>query len=209
MSGGFQKIFQYVTAGTEDAREPGFSYIPPAWIGPPNGELGWAVPLSLVVTRSEQAVVAIRQATAYSHGVVLDVVALGRGLSEPEASRLMHEQHLAPDEEESSPGFLRVGVELAGGARASNLGTRRPPPIESADEPEGPVLMQIGGGGSSTGGGAIELDHRYWLWPLPPPGSVRVYVEWPALGIEVSSAEIDADTLRDAAGRSQRVWSES
>ena len=198
----FQQMF---ARADDDEREPGWSAIPPAWIGPPSAELGWAVPLSLVVARSQRAVVALRHATAYSTGVVLDVVAYGRGLSRREANRLMHERHLYPEDEEPSPGFLRLGFELADGSRASNLGTRRPP-ASLDDEPRGPVLMQIGGSGGSADEHSVAFDERYWLWPLPPSGSLRVDVEWPALGIELSSAEVDADVLLDAARRSRALW---
>ena len=148
---------------------------------------------------------ALRQANAYSTGVVFDVVSQARGLSPREAHNLMHEQHVYPHDEEPAPGFLRVGVELADGARASNLGTRRPPPTIDK-EPEGPVLMQIGGGGGSADEGSATFDERYWLWPLPPSGSIRIYVEWPRFGIDLSPAEIDSGVLLDAARRSRNLW---
>jgi len=72
--------------------------------------------------------------------------------------------------------------------------------------PEGPVLMQVGGSGGSDGGDGIELDQGYWLWPLPPAGRLAVFAEWPAFGIELSTAELGADALRAAAGRSQALW---
>ena len=86
----FQQLFALQT----EAGEAGWTATPPAWIGPPSDELGDAVPLSLVVARSDRAVVALRHATAYSAGAVLDVVAHAGGLSEREAHNLMHEQHL-------------------------------------------------------------------------------------------------------------------
>lgn len=201
----FQQMFARKTA--EDAREAGWSFVPPAWIGPPRDELGWAVPLALVVARSERAVVALRHATAYSTGVVLDVVAQARDLSQREAHRLLHERHLYPDEEEQAPGFLRFGVELADGTRASNLGTPHPP-ASVDDEPEGPVLMQIGGSGGSGDEETVALEERYWLWPLPTPGQLGVYVEWPALEIPLSTADLDTSALRAAAERSTRLWSD-
>lgn len=202
----FQQIFAH---RMPDDAEPGPTWIPPAWIGPPSDELGEPVPLSLVVARSERALVAVRHATAYSSGVVLDVLALGRGLSERDTNRLMHEQHLYPDEEERSPGFLHIGVELPGGRRVSNLGTPAHRLTSPDDEPDEPVLIQSGGGGGSAGDGQLSLEHRYWLWPLPEDGTMRLYVEWPALEISLSTAEVDTSALREAAERSQRLWSDA
>jgi hypothetical protein len=50
------------------------------------------------------------------------------------------------------------------------------------------------------------MQHSYWLWPLPVPGLLRVYVEWPALEISLSSVEVESEPLLDAAARSQPLW---
>jgi hypothetical protein len=198
--GGFVQMFRLDTA--EDA-EPAATT--PGWSGPPERELGECVPLGLVVGRSERAVVAIRSATAYTTGVVFDFLAVARGLEERDAHRLVHEQHLAGAAGEPPEAFLRVGLELGDGTRASNLGMdtrfRRP-----NDEPAGPVLMHLSGGGGAAGGGRFSMEYGYWLWPLPPPGGLRVYVEWPALDLPLSSVDVDADALRTAAQRSLGLW---
>jgi hypothetical protein len=198
----FQHVFGYVPQFTSPEPE---EFTPPVWFGPPSGELGVCVPLSVVVGRSEKGVVAIRHATAYSTGLTLDVVAAARGLSEREAQRLLHEQHFMGHEEEPAPSLLRLGIELADGSRASNLERehrfRRPD-----EQPQEPVLFQHGGGGGSAGAGRVEMHPGFWLWPLPPPGPVRVFVEWPAVEISLSSIDFDAQLLRDAAARSRGPW---
>jgi hypothetical protein len=199
--GQFQQLFaQWAGEGPEP--EP--VWVPPEWLGPPEAELGWAVPISRVVARSDRSAVALRSATAYSTGVVFDLVAQARGLPEREANRLMHEQHLVAGEEEPTDALLRVGFELGDGSRISNLGRR--PLLDPTTEPDGPVLSPVGGGGGSAGPGRFSMSYGYWLWPLPPPGSLRIYVEWPALDIALTHVELDADLIREAAGRAQALW---
>lgn len=192
----------------EEGNAPERDYTPPPWFGPPTDELGWCVPLSIVVGRSDHAIVAIRAATAYSTGATFDLVALGRGLSERETNRLFHEQHLIGDEAEPPDGFLRIGFEFADGVRVSNL-ARDLRTLRPDSQPTGPLLFQHGGGGGSAGGGELTMQPSLWLWPLPPPGALRVFVEWPALGIELSSATLDGATLRPAAAKSQNLWTDS
>ena len=176
----------------------------PEWVGPPEDELGASVPLGAVIGRSEKAVVALRQMTGYSTGVMLDLVAAARGLRESETNRLFHEQHAA-DPEGPPGGFLRVGVELEDGTRVSSLADRRR--LWRADHvPEGPLLLQSGGGGGSAGSGRMTMNPGYWLWPLPPPGTLRLFVEWPSLDVELSSIELDGAAIVEAAARSRPLW---
>ena len=177
----------------------------PEWFGPPEGELGECVPLSVVVGRSEKTVVALQHVTAFSTGVTLDLVAAARGLRRSETNRLFHEQHVADYDEGLPDGFLRLGIELADGSRASNVADRRALWRHDA-EPRGPVLVQRGGGGGSAGSGRVTMNPAYWLWPLPPAGPLRLFVEWPALGIPLSSAELDSSAVLAAAARSQPLW---
>jgi hypothetical protein len=46
--------------------------------------------------------------------------------------------------------------------------------------------------------------HRYWLWPLPPPGPVTFSCRWPAYGIDRSDVVVDG--VHAAARRSQPLW---
>jgi hypothetical protein len=113
--GGFIQMFSSSGEGGES--EPESHPATPPWFGPPADELGECVPLSLVVASSEQAVVALRGATAYSTGTTFDLLAAGRGLTDAKTNRLFHEQHLVGDEDEPPAGFLRIGFELADGRR--------------------------------------------------------------------------------------------
>lgn len=177
--------------------------VQPEWFGPPQEELGTAVNLGAIVGRSERGVVALSHAVAFSTGLRLHVVARARGLEPSPVQRLMHQQHLIEAGLEPSDSFLRLGVELPGGARLSNLGARRPL-LEKG--PEGPVFFENGGTGSSASDDAVHIRQGYWLWPLPEPGPILVSCEWPLVEIPLSTVEIDGAPLVAAAERAVALW---
>ena len=146
--------------------------------------------------------------TAYSTGLALDLLAVARGLRHAETNRLFSEQHVLDDEEGPSASFLRVGIELADGARISNLANPHRHLASLNQAPEGPLLVPSGGGGGSSGMGRVTMNPGYWLWPLPPPGPLHVFVEWPALDVALAQVELDAEPLVGAARRSQKLWTE-
>lgn len=179
----------------------------PTWFGPPQDELGVVVPQSLVVGRSTNGVIALRYVTAFSKGLLLDLLAGARDLKESRAQALFHEQHAVDAEEGLPAGFLRVGVEYPDGRQASNLAGHHWH-WHADSEPEGPVLFQGGGGGGSAGGGRVTMNPGYWLWPLPPKGTLRLFVEWPVVEIELSSIELASELLLEASSMSRMLWEE-
>ena len=190
-----------------DSESPDQEVAQPAWFGPPEDELGVVVPQAVVVGRSQTGVVALRYVTAFSTGLLLDLVATARGLKESRTQALFHEQHVADPEEGLPDGFLRVGIEYPDGRQASNLSARQR--FWHGDgEPEEPVLFQAGGGGGSAGSGRVRLNPGYWLWPLPPQSSLRLFVEWPVAEIALSSVELAGESLLEAASRSEPLWNE-
>ena len=198
---------RFVISSQTNARSRDAEVTQPAWFGPPDDELGVVVPQAVVVGRSQTGVVALRYATAFSTGILLDLVAAARGLKESRAQALFHEQHFADAEEGLPDGFLRVGVEYPGGRQASNLSGRHRF-WQSNSEPEEPVLFQAGGGGGSAGSGRVTMNPGYWLWPLPPAATLRLFVEWPAAEIALSSVELSGEPLLEAASRSKLLWNE-
>lgn len=176
----------------------------PAWLGPPENELGVANPLGVVVGRSEQAAVALSQAMSFTTGVTLSFVAQARDLDRRTAQTLFHEQHpFGTGGDELPDGFLRLGVELPGGAKASNIGGR---PRFGKDDPDAPVFVHRGGGGGHGRRDRVTMNHDYWLWLLPQPGTIRVSCEWPLVGLSFSTAEIDGAVLVEAAERVLSLW---
>jgi hypothetical protein len=188
------------------APEPAVAQGRPEWLGPPEGELGVAVPLGLVLGRGDRGVIALSHVLAYSTGISLDLVAYAGGLEPRQRSSIFHEQHAADAGAEDLPdGFMRFGVELPDGTRLSNLGGRRPW-AGPGDGPAGPILTQHGGSGGQSSGTSISWSLGFWLWPLPAASTLRLYCEWPVAGIGLSSADLDAAPLLEAAARATRIW---
>jgi hypothetical protein len=42
------------------------------------------------------------------------------------------------------------------------------------------------------------MNHDYWVWPLPEPGTIQVSCEWPLVAIALSTVEIDGAVLVEA-----------
>jgi hypothetical protein len=112
------------------------------------------------------------------------------------------------DEEELPDGLLRLGMELPGGARISNLGGWRAQgkAMSTAEEPEGPLPFPASGGGGMSGSDRVVMHPVYWLWPLPEPGPLRISCEWPVAEIPLAAIEIDAGALVAAAANSRSLF---
>lgn len=67
--------------------------------------------------------------------------------------------------------------------------------------PAGPVVVPQRGGG-----GGNRYEWRYWCWPLPPDGPIKVTAEWRAAGIGPATVEIDATPIRRAGLSSTQLW---
>src|SRR5207237_2694613 len=131
-----------------------------------------------------------------------ELVALARGVKQSRVNAIFHAQHGVDPDDDPQDDFLRIGVELADGTRVSNLGGRfRRHGHDFNDEPSGPVLVQHGGGGGSGGGGTVTMRPGFWLWPLPPPGAMRIWCEWAGLEVGLGSVEMGASGSRVAAQR--------
>jgi hypothetical protein len=108
--------------------------------------------------------------------------------------------------EDIPEGFLRIGLELPGGGRVSNLG-RAPFARRSASEaPTAPVFVQNGGGGGQSSGDGVSLSADYWLWPLPENGDLRVSCAWPIVGIPLGTVVLDAERIRTASAHTIQLW---
>lgn len=187
-------FFEPISPEPEERREQ-----PPAppWIQRPRGVLLGTAPLDLLLARTPAVAIALGQLGACSDGFAATLTVL----------RAEHEE----DEHESPFGWggwrrragedpetlLRFGVRYADGNEAE-LGARK---SDGAGRPDAPVIRQ---GGGSGGGG--EWDQRLWFWPLPPPGRITFAVEWRAQRLELVLHELDAEPIRAAAARSQRVF---
>ncbi|MGO9883717.1 MAG: hypothetical protein ACLPV4_11965 [Solirubrobacteraceae bacterium] len=177
----------------------------PPWAGAPHGTLPGVVATELVLAQSERYAVCISRLSAYPTGFEFELLSLASPgdpdseeldpmLFGPGRHRARARRGVLDDE------FLRIGVQFADGAKATNLPGMR---HHRGDEPDGPELN--GGGG---GGGGGRWRQSEWVWPLPPPGPLAFVCEWPAAGIPVTRKEIDAQLILDAAQRAQVIFAE-
>lgn len=171
-------------------------YHPPPWLGPPANMIGGAVPLQLVIARRKAVAVAVMNARAYPTGLEFTVsVRRPRGRSAleepPFGCRPVSGGEIEPE-------IFRFGVQFSDGRKATSLGGFPHLPDE---EPPGPVLVMRGGSG---GGG--QWDHGFWLYPLPPPGTLAFVCEWPSEGVSLSRVEVDASLVREPADQAEELW---
>jgi hypothetical protein len=176
--------------------EPEREYFPPPWVAPPANVLGGIVQMQLTLVRNESLAVAVMDARAYPTGLEFTVSVRRRrkGRTRLEAPPLWWDRPLRG---EIPPELLRFGVQFADGRKATSLTF----PHRPDEEPSGPVLAPRSG----SGGGA-QWDHGFWLYPLPPSGPLAFVCEWPSEGIELTRQEVDAEVVREAAGRAEVLW---
>lgn len=178
--------------------EPPEEHRQPAWIGPPENELGVAVPARHVLFRSGDLVIALLGLVVFSNGIELQVVIRRRELPDEPDPMHFHMRGRHTRGSELAPEVFRFGVELSDGRKATNVGFPHP---FGPEEPTGPILMERGGGG-----GGKTWSWNYWLWPLPPAGPLRVVVEWPAANVPLTDIELDGAALMAAAAGVDVLW---
>jgi hypothetical protein len=196
----------FLSGEPEPVPEPVPEADSPPWFGPPEDELGTCLPVSLVVGRSENGVIALRSIAVFSTGLSLDLFAVARGISLSKVSTFFHEQHNFGSEDGIPDGLIRVGLKYDDGTRVSNISDRRRA-WQTEGEPDGPVLVNRHGGSSQGGGGRVTMTQTHWLWPLPPAAPLELFVEWPALDVSLSSTQLDGRAIAQAAAQSQSLWS--
>lgn len=155
----------------------------------PENELPVALPVALVLARTDDVAVAITRLQVYSLGLSLDLVVRLRPSSVAATDGGLNE--LLWHGRRTGGGFL-FGIGFADGRRASN--------VPGAGD-DGVTL--VSGGGS---GGMAMVDQSWWLRPLPPQGSLTVAVRCEELGIEESLTELDGTAVLRAAEDVVTLW---
>lgn len=167
----------------------------------PDNEIGWVLPISVVVARTDDVAVAVTAVTAFSTGVAFTVVVRLRvalpGVRPGEVLNLVNPFHpggvdVPPD------GRLLVGVEYADGRRAVVHDRRTGP---TATDDLRPVLWPASGRGDD-----LNVEYGYFLSPLPPDGPVTFVCSWPAFGIPEATSVVEHADLTTAAARSTTLW---
>lgn len=171
--------------GFDEDGEPPEEHVQPAWLGPPEDELGVATPLTVVLGRSERGAVALVMATSYTTGLTLSFVAQARDLDRRAAHALFHEQHPYGSGEEDLPdGFLRPTRCRAAWGR-EGLKYRWPAPLRKRRS------------------GRAGLHPPQWRqrkqWPRPCDDEPRI------LGLAVAGAGNDPGLLRVATRRDRAL----
>lgn len=166
---------------------------PKPWWGPPVGWLGGSVPWRLVVLRSPGVYAVVTDVEAYQAGVsfLLRMRFLPRAADQrpPDRERREILQWRSPE------GPL-LGLRFSDGRKVM-VSPPTPPPLE---EPPGPTLRPVGGGGS-----ARQWLADFWLWTLPPSGPMSFVTAWPARNIAERTTTMDASELTVAAAFSEEL----
>lgn len=168
----------------------------PAW-SRPTGVLPGVAPVELVLARTDDVAVGIPGLLGYPNGFEFHLAVRVRSRD--------HDHHLGwylhgtpgPDGRIATEDLLRLAVVYPDGRVATNLDLRHRLP----DADGGLVLAPEGGGG-----GDGSFDVRYWVHPLPPPGSVTLVCEWPRFGVPETRVEVPASAIRDASARAVVLW---
>jgi len=171
----------------------------PVWLGPADNVLGTPFPLTLLLVRTESVAIQLQHGLAFPTGFEFSLHIVWRrerrGRDGDPIHRWMMNRHggdpLARE-------VLRFGVEFADGRKATVF-DRRPFQVEGT--PEGPVLMQRGGGG-----GDRRYDVRFWVWPLPPTGPFAFVAEWPSEGVDLTRVEVESGPILEAASTAEELW---
>ncbi|MBX6752329.1 MAG: hypothetical protein IRY85_22155 [Micromonosporaceae bacterium] len=165
----------------------------------PTSVLPGVAPLELVLARTDDIAVAIPVLLGYPNGFEFHLaIRLRSAGEEHQLPPLLHGMP-GPGGRLATGDMLRLAVVYGDGRAATNLGLRHRMP-----EADGGLhLFPEGGGG---GGGSYDM--RYWVHPLPPPGSVTLIGEWPRFGVPETRVEVPAQTVLDASARAVSLWPE-
>jgi hypothetical protein len=179
---------------------------PPPWAGPPETELGTVVPMRAVLAFGTGVAIAMTDCVAFSNGFEIGITVKAK---EPidDSSMFFHPRRhpgkQLPDD------LLRIGLQFADGRKGTSVRPdrhfmeyyRAKREGREAEAPAGPVLMMRSGGG-----GGRSWQQRFWVWPLPPEGSITIACEWPAMGVALTTHALDAGEILRAARTSRKLW---
>jgi hypothetical protein len=178
---------------------------PPPWAGPPESELGVAVPIRALLANQPGLVIALTECGAFSNGFNLGIAV--RSQSDLDHSAI----GFGPPSDGDRAGKFEVGVTFADGRQATTSGHGPNPALmayyqawregREPDVPAGPIVAM-----GSGGGGGKRWDFHYWVWPLPPDGPLTISCEWRAGGMPLSSIEVDGGAIRQAGSSSISLW---
>lgn len=177
----------------------------PMWGGPPDDEVGIAVPARTVLATQPRLFIAVTDCVAYSNGFTLGVAVRSKD------DIPMEQMGWRPPREREEDAGVQINVRFSDGrdSRGGGFGPSRELTdyyrdwSEGKDPPEplGPVIGQQGGGGGGT-----RYDFHFFVWPLPPDGPVTITCRWPARGLQTAGKELNGTAIRAAGLKSHSLW---
>jgi hypothetical protein len=198
-------------------------WTPPLWDRPSEGTLPAILGVSRLFGRTDSSALALDHLRVYPNGFQL-VVGIITSPHLPSELRMggfatmsmLRAGTASPEQNKPTPpppsrNWLahramhtgpRIGIRFANGQSAGAQPWAFDVPKDEQGIPTQPV---IGGGGGGGGGGYFRFEH--WVFSLPSPGPLEVFVEWPIAGIEESSIVISGDDVRAAAQDAIVLWS--
>jgi hypothetical protein len=182
-------------------------------MGPPDDELGVAVPMQHRIASGEEAVVVLTACVAYTSGFSLGIGI--RKKREPEPVRFPAAGGFPPPRpSEPDEMSLEIGIRFSDGRETDRFGRGLSDEVTSwyrawheGQNPPTPAGPIIGPGGG--GGGGRRWDMTYWIYPLPPDGPMTITCRWPAGGVPEGAVEVDGTAIRGAGLNSEELWSYS
>jgi hypothetical protein len=165
---------------------------------PPENEIPGVIAFSALLGRSDDAVVALVGARAYSAGIEFEIAVRLRRYDDTNPSAL-NDAMYGGRRTGSTDKALLLGAEYPDGRRASSLSG---PSFSGFDLPTvEPTLSPGRGGGSAT-----SQQMTFWLHPLPPPGDVILISAWPALEVPERQTVIAGDLIAAGFAAIVELW---
>lgn len=171
------------------------------WMGPLRSAVPAVVPVDRVILRTEAVGLYLSCFWVYPTGFEFEVFVVTKDeWSDLDPFSFDH-HYKAEQSGEIPPEQLRLGFEFADGSTVTNIREDFDWDWEPGPNPKSPRMSGRRGG---SGGGSWH--YKFWVWPLPPPGSFDFVCEWPAAAIPLTRVELDSDPLLEAASRSQDLF---
>ena len=155
----------------------------------PENELPAALPLTLLLARTDDLAVGLVGLRVYSTGLAFELVVRVRPSAADDIGRSL--QQLFWDHPPHRTARFLLGVEFADGRRVTNL----------RSDADGIAFSQGGGSGGDT-----SIDQSWWLSPLPPDGPLRIVLRCDELGLPETVTELDGTAVQAAASDVVELW---
>ena len=171
------------------------------WMGPPRAVVPALVPIERLLVQTEDLAVYLSGCWVYPAGFEFEIFVVARD-EDSDVNPFDVEYELeAQRTGEIPPGKLRLGLQFADGTSVTNTGGAFAWEWEPGPKPRGPRMS-----GTHGSRGEGESCQAFWVWPLPPEGSLELVYEWPVAGIPLGRTELDAAAIIAAASRAQVIF---